>query len=526
MQSSIRASSNKDVLAGAQARLPVRMPGGRRLSRAGLERLIDETQALRWERDKLQERNHALKHPTERGRRGFNASGESGAPDGAPGQDPPAELERTGDMLRDMDGRLEACVAAAVFAADPNLAQEEVLRAIRSRAALVTLHCIGLMLRCACAVLPSMLMRVHVAALRPREVGGSDSAVDAVAPAICREYAKSLPLRIGLVVLWVLGQTCGLLALFDRFEPGSAQEWIACLAVAMCLASNICVAASFNAKTVRTLLKEFETLYVVAYALGMTSIYLFLFRERPAKMVAFALGTPSLLLSGFQDASAEGSRVLNSRVFFMLNVVGLLTLLALVSLNLGTYADFTFHVGTFSFAASLMVCSTIATLLVFGVKNIALSFYEPGSLVTFVSAVCCVHTDADALAVLKGSYSVLGQSFGKYKPNETAKKYLKRQRKSIIDFCQAASVQRLAVNVVVPAVAEEPETDQKGDDVSGPSPCTPFVPEGMGLHAWPLHSANEEGSAAGSISRRAPVEMQARPHPTRPRGTRFYFPHG
>ena len=93
MQSSIRASSNKDVLAGAQARLPVRMPGGQRLSRAGLERLVDETQAQRRERDKLQERNEALKHPTERGRRGFNASGESGAADGAQAQDPPAERE-------------------------------------------------------------------------------------------------------------------------------------------------------------------------------------------------------------------------------------------------------------------------------------------------------------------------------------------------------------------------------------------------------------------------------------------------
>jgi hypothetical protein len=130
----------------------------------------------------------------------------------------------------------------------------------------------------------------------------------------------------------------------------------------------------------------------------------------------------------------------------------------------------------------------------------------------YKSAVCCVHTDADALAVLKGSYSLLGQSFGKYKPSETVQKYLKKQRRSIIEFRQAASGQRLAVNVVVPAVAEEPEAEQEGDDVSGAGLCTPFVPEGMDLDAWPLHNADGEGSAAGSISRLAPFKMQARPH--------------
>jgi hypothetical protein len=215
-----------------------------------------------------------------------------------------------------------------------------------------------------------------------------------------------------------------------------------------------------NTKTARSLLKNFETLYVLAYVLGVTILLLFLFREHPAKMVSQAIGIPSMLLAGLLDAYPEGGRLLNSRVFFALNVAGLLALLALVSLRLGTFADYTFEVGTFSFLASSMVCNAIATLLVFGVKNIALSFYEPGSLVVYKSAVCCVHTDADALAVLKGSYSLLGQSFGKYKPNETVKKYLKRQRKSIIEFRQAASGH-------LQATAVRPETETRVLEVSG-----------------------------------------------------------
>jgi hypothetical protein len=343
-------------------------------------------------------------------------------------------------MLVSLDEGLEACVADAIFDAHPTQAQQEALRAIRRRAAVLALHCMSIMERCSCAVQRSALLRVHVGALRPREAGGRDSALDALVPSISRVFAKSLSLRIGLRVLWVLGTICGLfLVLFDGFEPGSAQEWVACSSIALTLPVIVCIAGMLNAKTFWTLLKHFETLYVLACALGATFLLLFMFRQHPAKMVSQAIGILSFFLSGLLDAYPDGGRLLNSRVFFASNVAGLLALLALVSLKLGTFADHIFHVSTVSFAVSSMACNTIATLVVFGMKNIAQSFYEPGSLVVYKSAVCCVFTDADALAVLKGSYSVLGQSFGKYKPNETAQKYLKKQRKSIIEFRQAAS---------------------------------------------------------------------------------------
>jgi hypothetical protein len=339
--------------------------------------------------------------------------------------------ERVREMLAAMDARLASCSAGTVFAADPTPMQQEALREIRSRAAVMALQCMGIMQLCASAVLPSALLRVRVAALRPREAGGKDADADAVVPAIFRVYAKSLPLRIGTVLLWLVGVMCQYLVLFDRFEPGSAQEWLSCAAVSVGLPVSICVGASLNAKTVRELFKKFETLYVLAYVLGMTTLTLFLFRDRPAKMVAFALGIPSYTLSGLQDASAEGSRLLNSRVFFTCNVAALLAALALVSLKRGSYLDYTFEVGTFAFAASSMVVNAISTLLVFGVKNIVLSFHEPGSLVVLVSSVCCVFLDAEALAVLKGAYSLIGQSFGKYNPNRTIDKYLKRQRSAL-----------------------------------------------------------------------------------------------
>jgi hypothetical protein len=89
----------------------------------------------------------------------------------------------------------------------------------------------------------------------------------------------------------------------------------------------------------------------------------------------------------------------------------LLLFLALVSLKPGAFADYTFQVGTFSVVASSMMCNGIATLLVSA--YVAFSFYEPGSLPVLTSAMLCVFLDADALAVLKGAYTLIGQSFGK-----------------------------------------------------------------------------------------------------------------
>jgi hypothetical protein len=362
-------------------------------------------------------------------------------------QDP----QRLHKMLQAIDAGLEVCVTDAVFAAGRSEAQQEVLRAIRSRAAVMALHCMAIMQLCACAVLPSTLLRAHVAALRPREAGKKDPAADAVVPSICRVYIGSLPLRLGLVVLWLIGNTCHALVIFDRFEHDSAQQWLACAASSLMLPVIVCISASLNTKTVWGLLKEFETLYVIAYVLGMVILYLFLFRERPAKMVAFALMGPSFMQAGFLDAYVEGGRLLNSRIFFVCNVAALLLNLALILLKLGMYTDYSFKVGTFSFVASSIACDSFLTLLVFGVKNIALSFHEPGSLVVFKSAVVCVFLDADALAVLKGSYSLLGEVLGKYMPNETIEKYLKRQRLSIVEFSRTANG-RTHVNIVPPLV--------------------------------------------------------------------------
>jgi hypothetical protein len=69
-------------------------------------------------------------------------------------------------------------------------------------------------------------------------------------------------------------------------------------------------------------------------------------------------------------------------------------------LKLGEFAESSVHVLSFVFDASSLVCSSIVTLVVFGAKNIVMSFARRGSLITLVSSVCCILLDADAFALL------------------------------------------------------------------------------------------------------------------------------
>jgi hypothetical protein len=324
------------------------------------------------------------------------------------------------------------------------------------------------------ALEPAMLRRVHAAVWRPRAAGGMDASADSVAPAISRVYFRSLVLRLSLPLLWLMGATCAFAVGFDRFEAGSTPEWVACAVAALMLPVNVCNGASLNARTVRGLLTEFQTLYVIVNILGFMCLGLFLFRGEPAKMVAFGLGFPSFLLTGLQDAYVEGGRVLNSRLFFTVNIGCFLVFLALVSFKLGTFTDYTFELSTFAFVASSMVCSTITTLLVFGFKNLSLSFYRPGSLVVLASAVCCLFLDVDTLAVMKAVYSLQGQTLGKFKPNTSVQRQLKMHGTSIVAMLAAAA------NAVAPAPAAMQANETLGADTPQPAASFPLMVEHLG----------------------------------------------
>jgi hypothetical protein len=388
-----------------------------------------------------------------------------GASAGANAEDPapsPSGLTKLSAVLKSSDTAVRACLAELGPLVDFEQASDEELgemRQIRSHAAILAMEGIAIMVMYFGALRESMLRRVHVATWRPREVGGLDAAADALVPTIARLYFRGRPLQLLVFLLWLIGVTCSLCVAFDCFEHGSVEEWLACPAGALMLPIIVCVGATLNANSVRSLLKEFQTIYVLVNVLAATCLILFLLRDHPAKMVCVSFMLPSFLLAGFIDASAEGGRMLNSRVFFPCNIAGIVTLLLLVALKLGAFTDYTFVVRTFAFVASSMACSQLTTLLVFGSKNLCLSFYRPGSLVVLTSSVCCLFLDADTLAVLKAAYSLLGQTFGKRTANKTVARQLKKHRKSIVAAAGALmpEVPRgPAASSEMPAPAAEP----------------------------------------------------------------------
>ena len=345
-----------------------------------------------------------------------------------------SDLNKARKMLRRMAADLQKWQAQACFTVnksqggDPNLL---LLREVRSRATLVALHGMAIVQSCAGTVDTSSLPYVHIAAFRPETVCEHDWVADSVVPAIARVYLPRPFLRFGLGGVWVIGTTCHYLVLFDVAEPGSVQEVLACVGATLMFPSIVCIGASLNAKTVWRLLRNFETLYILAFVLCMTCLQILLFHAHPAKIGCTILGMQGWMMTGFMDAYAEAGRVANSRVFFTLDILAMTLLLSMIALDLGKFSDYTFAVRSFSSSAASAVCSTIMTLLVFGGKNFILSFLYPGSLVTLFSDICCIRLDADVLALMKAAYALLGVANGKYKTNKTVAMQLKKHSKSI-----------------------------------------------------------------------------------------------
>jgi hypothetical protein len=349
------------------------------------------------------------------------------------------------------------------FFVDPASAQQQhlaLVREARTLAAHVALHGMALVQSCSSSVDMSQLVYVHAPAFRPRQVCRAkldDWASESVVPAICRTFLRSRPLRVGLLMLWPVGTSCGLLVLFDRVEPGSVHEGAACAAVILTLPTIFCNAACLNAKTVRYLLTEFEALYVLAFGLGLLCLQLLLYRANAAKLGCVILLSPSALLAGFMDAYIEDAELSVSRLralreFFVLFLALGALYLAGISLDLSHFDDYTFHVRSFSFVASSMACSAMMTLLLFGIKNVVLSMAYPGSLVVPKSDLCCVRLDADVIALTKAAHSLLGVAYGKRKVNKTVDKQLRAHRASIVSFGSASGPGRFAT-AVAPAAA-------------------------------------------------------------------------
>jgi hypothetical protein len=477
--------------------------------------LMKERAAARWQVGSDLVRSGAPNESADAGASGSSSSCVQ-AGDSPPPPPSPSGLPLLHHTLTACEAALKACLDDSCPTVDFDHAEEENLRKmrdIRGSAAIMAMLGITVMQKYYGALEPAMLRWVHAAAWRPREAGGLDATADSVVPAISRVYFRSLLLRLLLVGLGLIGFTCVFAVAFDGFEPGSTQEWVASAAAALVLPITLCAGASLNAKTVRELLTCFQTWFVTAHVLGFLCLLLILFRDYPAKMFAFGCTLPSFLLAGFQDAIVEEDRLLNSRAFFGLNVAGvllyllacwrtptspLINLFSSIPIVFDSKDPVAYRVALKVYIEALELVGKFSgvPLLMFGCKNLGLSFYRPGSLVVPTSVLCCLMLDADTLAVQKAAYSLQGQTLGKHKRNKTVERQLKKHNESIMEA--AGALMLGSSNSVAPAPGAERANEPREGATPQPAAIFKFPP--VVLVVEDIESAGDAAGGVGGVT--------------------------
>ena len=122
----------------------------------------------------------------------------------------------------------------------------------------------------------------------------------------------------------------------------------------------------------------------------MIASFLALLRNQPASILCVVGCLPSLALVPFLDATPEAFRVKVSRVFFGLDVCTLCAWVALIQAGVMKNDEASQALLEFQYSATDQALTAITNLLIFGVKNLVMSMWSPGSLVITKSTVVSV----------------------------------------------------------------------------------------------------------------------------------------
>jgi hypothetical protein len=133
-----------------------------------------------------------------------------------------------------------------------------------------------------------------------------------------------------------------------------------------------------------------------------------LFRNQPLKLFVVLLFLPSVISSAFLDGYPEERRTFTSRIFFTLNLLGLLANQAGLAFGLWRTDEFYFYLyGGWSFKASELAGGAISNLIPFAIRNLVASVSRARTLAVRQSDVVCVGLDAHALRVLQAVHAFL-----------------------------------------------------------------------------------------------------------------------
>ncbi len=192
---------------------------------------------------------------------------------------------------------------------------------------------------------------------------------------------------------------------------------------------------AFNSMLLRGIATTFQTVLVCGHVAIMAGSFCAMFRNQPLKLAVSLVVPASVVCAAFMDAYPEEGRAASSRIFFTLNVLGLLALQVGLAFGLMRLDEVPIEVyGGWSFKASELAGGAISSLIPFALRNLAASLVRPQTLAVRDCDVVCVGVDEHTARVLRVVHAfTVGEELG-------ASKQL------------AASVALGAVGVVVAAV--------------------------------------------------------------------------
>jgi hypothetical protein len=153
-----------------------------------------------------------------------------------------SRLQRLASTLEASEAAVHACLADPGPAIDFEETSEEELqqmREIRGRAAIMAMQGMSIMQTYSGALKPSMLRRMHVAAWRPREAGGTDAAADSLVvvhlPRLCCCRGNTTRTRHSMYRSWSGRHSAGRVAARWPKAPIAGPGWAPCCDALFCL---------------------------------------------------------------------------------------------------------------------------------------------------------------------------------------------------------------------------------------------------------------------------------------------------
>jgi hypothetical protein len=243
----------------------------------------------------------------------------------------------------------------------------------------------------------------HVSSARPYEIRKEETLV----PRMSAFLISHRRLRVWVITLSKIAWVFGFTVIFALYFDARSDVWMA-VTTSVTFPSILLIALALNRTLLKGIVATFQTALVFGHTTIMVGALCALFHNQPAKLAGVVSMLPSLFCAAFIDAYPAEGRAGASRLFFTLNLIGLLLLQAGLAFGITRIDEFVVEMyGGWNFRASELAGGAISSLIPFALRNLVASIQRPDTLAVRQSDVVCVYLDEHALCVLRAVHGFL-----------------------------------------------------------------------------------------------------------------------